>query len=235
MKFPTSLIRGKLIQRYKRFLADIELESGEEVTAHCANPGSMLGLKDPGMTVWVSEALNKTRKLKYDLQLVDADGVLVAINTGNPNKLVEEAILDGTISELSGYDTLRREVKYGVNSRIDILLSGGGLADCYVEVKNVHMLREKGLYEFPDSVTSRGAKHLVELSDMVEAGHRAVMVYLVQREDGSKFRFAEDYDPAYVEAYRQAKTRGVEALVYNCHISTDEITVKGRVTFEEPE
>lgn len=182
MKFPAPLQRATLIQRYKRFLADVKLDDGTIVTAHCANPGSMMGLKDPGMTVWVSPASNPKRKLKYDLQLVEADNTLVAINTGNPNKLVEEAILDGTIAELKGYDTLRREVKYGVNSRIDILLSSAGKADCYVEVKNVHLLREPGLIEFPDSVTARGAKHLEELGDMVEKGHRAVMVYLVQRD-----------------------------------------------------
>ena len=225
MKFPTPLQRGKLVQRYKRFLADIILDDGSEITAHCANPGSMLGLKEPGSTVWVSKATNVKRKLKYDFQIIEADDTLVAINTGNPNKLVEEAILKGTIEELSGYGNLKREVKYGVNSRIDILLSDENKPDCYVEVKNVHLSRKSGLIEFPDSVTTHGAKHLVELGDMVSAGHRAVMVYLIQREDGEAFTLAQDLDPAYAKAFVEAKERGVEAIAYECHITLNEITV----------
>ena len=150
MKFPTPLKRGKLVQRYKRFLADVVLDDGKAVTAHCANPGSMLGLKEPGSTVWLSEATNPKRKLKYDFQVIEADNTLVAINTNNPNKLVEEAILADTISELSGYENLKREVKYGVNSRIDMLLTDETKPDCYVEVKNVHLSRKAGLMEFPD-------------------------------------------------------------------------------------
>ncbi|MEM8836946.1 MAG: DNA/RNA nuclease SfsA [Pseudomonadota bacterium] len=236
MRFPAELMKGRLIKRYKRFLADIVLEDGQEVTAHCANPGSMMGLKDPGMTVWVSPAKDPKRKLKYDLQLIEADDTLVAINTGNPNKLVEEAILDGTIKELDGYETLRREVKYGKASRIDILLSGGedGRADCYVEVKNVHLLRAPGLIEFPDSVTARGAKHLGELADMVDEGYRAVMVYLVQRGDGREFRLADDLDPVYATAFVDARKRGVEALVYDSVIALDEIRVRGPLPLIEP-
>ena len=225
MKFPTPLKRGKLVQRYKRFLADVVLDDGKAVTAHCANPGSMLGLKEPGSTVWLSEATNPKRKLKYDFQVIEADNTLVAINTNNPNKLVEEAILADTISELSGYENLKREVKYGVNSRIDMLLTDETKPDCYVEVKNVHLSRKAGLMEFPDSVTTRGAKHLVELGDMIDQGHRAVMVYLIQREDGDAFALAQDLDPAYAKAFVEAKARGVEAIAYECHITLDEITV----------
>ena len=225
MKFPTPLIKGRLIKRYKRFLADIVLDTGEEITAHCANPGAMLGLKDPDSIVWVSEATNPNRKLKYDFQLIEADGTLVGINTSHPNKLVEEAILDGTITELSGYENLKREVKYGENSRIDILLTDDAKPDCYVEVKNVHLSREKGLIEFPDSVTTRGAKHLGELANMVDQGHRAVMVYLIQREDGESMSFAADLDPNYAQAFEEATKRGVEAIAYECHITTEEITV----------
>lgn len=225
MKFPTPLLRGRLIKRYKRFLADITLDSGEEITAHCANPGAMLGLKEPGSVVWVSKASNPNRKLKYDFQLIEADGTLVGINTGHPNKLVEEAILDGTITELSGYETLRREVKYGENSRIDILLSDPEKTECYVEVKNVHLLRKAGLIEFPDSVTARGAKHLGELANMVDQGKRAVMVYLIQREDGDKLSFAADIDPTYAAAFQDATRRGVEAIAYECTLSVDAITV----------
>ena len=225
MKFPTPLKRGKLVERYKRFLADIILDDGTKITAHCANPGSMLGLKEPGSTVWVSEATNPKRKLKYDFQIIEADNTLVAINTGNPNKLVEEAILNGTIKELSNYAHLKREVKYGLNSRIDILLQDEAKPDCYVEIKNVHLSRKAGLMEFPDSVTTRGAKHLAELSDMVDQGHRAVMVYLIQREDGEAFALADDLNPAYAQAFNDAKARGVEAIAYECSIKLDEITV----------
>jgi len=234
MKFSAPLIRGRLIKRYKRFLADIVLDTGEEITAHCANPGAMLGLKNPDSVVWVSEASNPNRKLKYDFQLIEADGTLVGINTSHPNKLVEEAILDGTIVELAGYEHLKREVKYGENSRIDILLTDEAKSDCYVEVKNVHLLRKKGHIEFPDSVTARGAKHLGELANMVDEGHRAVMVYLVQREDGDQLSFAADLDPNYAQAFDDAVKRGVEAIAYECHITTEAIIVTNQIPIVSP-
>ena len=178
MKFDTPLVSGKLLKRYKRFLADVVLDGdGSEITAHCANPGSMLGLKEPGSRVWLSLSDNPKRKLKYSWELIEADGALVGINTAHPNRLVEEALERGMIPALSGYQTLRREVKYGKNSRIDILLEGGDGSKTYLEVKNVHLMREKGLAEFPDSVTARGAKHLAELAGMVAEGHRAAMVF----------------------------------------------------------
>lgn len=222
MKLPT-LVCGRLIKRYKRFLADVELESGEVVTAHCANSGSMLGLKEEGNRVWLSVSDNPARKLKYSWELVEVAGVPVGINTSLPNRLVEEAILDGTIAELSGYETLRREVKYGKNSRIDILLADGARPNAYVEVKNVTLMREAGLAEFPDAVTARGAKHLDELADMVDQGHRAVMVYLVQYPSSERFRLARDIDPAYAQAFEAARGRGVEAVAYVCDITPEEI------------
>ena len=225
MKFHTPLIKGTLLQRYKRFLADVTLETGETVTAHCANPGAMLGLKEPGSMVWLSPAGNPKRKLQWDWQLVEADGGLVGINTGHPNRITEEAITDGLVPDLAGYETLRREVKYGKSSRIDIFLESPDKPACYVEVKNVHLLRGDRLAEFPDSVTTRGAKHLEELGDMVEEGHRAVMFYLVQRMDCERFAIAEDIDPAYAEALTRARTRGVEVLCYACTLSTTEIKV----------
>ena len=226
MKFTEKLTRGTLIKRYKRFLADVELESGEIVTAHCANSGSMMGLKDPGNEVWLSPAANPKAKLDWKWELVRTDEALVGINTSHPNKLVEEAILDGTIGELTGYDNLRREMKYGQNSRIDIFLSGhASNPDCYVEVKNVTLAREPEVAEFPDAVTARGTKHLNELADMVREGHRAMMVYLVQREDCTIFRVAEDIDPAYAKALTEAKAAGVEAVCYSCSLSPTEITV----------
>lgn len=223
MKFSTPLLSGRLQRRYMRFLSDITLDSGETIKAHCPNPGSMLGLKEPGSRVWVSESDNPKRKLKYTFELIEADGTIVGINTQHPNGLVEEAVIDGTIGELVGYESLKREVKYGKNSRIDLLLDDPQKGRCYVEVKNVHLRREPDLMEFPDSVTSRGAKHLGELSDMIADGHRAVMVFLIQRDDGDAFSLARDIDPAYGEAFDKAAAAGVEMLAYSCSVSEDEI------------
>jgi sugar fermentation stimulation protein A len=229
MQFPDLLLRGTLLKRYKRFLADVTLEDGENVTAHCPNPGSMLGLNAPGSEVWLSPARNPERKLRYSWELVRFDGRLVGINTGHPNKLVEEAVANAAIAELGGYASVRREVRYGKNSRIDLLLAGEGRPDCYVEVKNVTLKRDNtsdgGPAEFPDSVTKRGAKHLVELSDMVAAGNRAVMVYVVQREDCDSFRLAGDIDPGYAEAFAAARAAGVEAICYTCKIGLDGIHI----------
>ncbi|MZR30376.1 DNA/RNA nuclease SfsA [Sneathiella litorea] len=223
MKFSSPLIKGRLIKRYKRFLADIKLESGELITAHVANPGSMMGLKEEGLTVWLSLSDNPKRKLPYSWELVEIDGALVGINTAHPNGLVAEAIESNQVNELSGYDRLVREVKYGTNSRIDILLSAENKPDCYVEVKNVTLKRDNSHAEFPDSVTARGAKHLKELAAMVEQGHRAVMFYLIQRTDCTKFRIAGDIDPAYAAGFMEAIVAGVEILCYECHITNREI------------
>lgn len=224
MKFAAPLVSGRLVKRYKRFLADVVLdEDGNEITAHCANPGSMLGLKEPGSRVWLSPSDNPKRKLKYSWEVIEADGALVGINTAHPNKLVEEAIEAGRIEALSGYASLRREVKYGKNSRIDILLEASDGKQTFVEVKNVHLMREQGLAEFPDSVTARGAKHLVELGDMVAEGHRAAMVFLVQRPDCTKLSLAADIDPAYAKAFAEARDAGVEAYAIGCDVRLDGI------------
>lgn len=228
------LTEGRLIKRYKRFLADIELSDGTLITAHCPNPGSMMGLKEPGRPVWVSKSDNPKRKLAYTLELMQADGTLVGINTNHPNMLVFEAIEAGVISELSGYASLKREVKYGKNSRIDILLKSETDDHCYVEVKNVHLMRTSGLAEFPDSVTARGAKHLAELSDMVALGHRAVLVFPIQRGDCHRFQLANDIDPAYAAAYTSAKRAGVEFLCYRCDVTPHSITVAERIPIVEP-
>ncbi len=227
MRFPTPLIEARLIRRYKRFLADVELADGAVTTVHCANPGAMTGLADPGMRVLLSRSASLTRKLPLSWELVEVNGGLVGINTAHPNRLVEEAIAAGAIAELTGYDTIRREVKYGRNSRIDLLLAAAGRPDAYVEVKNVHLSRAPALAEFPNSVTARGTKHLAELTDMVAAGHRAVMVYLVQRGDCTAFRLAADIDPAYATAFARARAAGVEALAYACRLSETEIAVAG--------
>ncbi len=229
MRFPSPLTEGRLVRRYKRFLADIELQGGETVTAHVANPGAMTGLAEPGMRVFLSRSDSKTRKLAWSWELVEADGTLVGINTAHPNGIVADAIASGDIPELAGYDLLRREVKYGVNSRIDILLIGAGRPDAYVEVKNVHLSRQKGLAEFPDSVTARGTKHLGELASMVVAGHRAAMLYLVHRGDCTRFSLARDVDPVYGAAFDKAQAAGVEMLAYGCRVTREGVTVSDRV------
>lgn len=234
MKFPHSLIPGILIQRYKRFLADVTIAGGVTVTATCPNTGSMLGLTRPGSRVWLSESDSPTRKYRHSWEMIETDlgdgPHLVGINTARPNAIVAEAIQAGLVPELGGYPALRREVKYGLNSRIDLLLSGGqDTRDCYVEVKNVHLMRERGRAEFPDSKTERGAKHLRELSSMVAQGHRAVMLFLVQRSDAESFQLAGDIDPAYAAAFETASAAGVEMLCYRCKLSPDEITVEKRI------
>ena len=201
MQFPTPLLRATLLRRYKRFLADIRLEDGTEAVAHCPNPGSMMGLADPGMTIWVEPNDDPKKKLKYGWRLVElADGHMSGIDTAVPNRVVGEALRSRAIPKLQSYSDIRAEVKYGASSRVDFLARGADLPDLYVEVKNVHLRRESSLAEFPDSVTKRGAKHLVELSDMVAQGHRAVMLYLVQRTDCDHLAFAADLDPGYAAA-----------------------------------
>ena len=207
------------------FLDEVGRPGGEVVAAHCANPGGMLGLAEPGAEVWLSPQRGSGRKLAYSWELIRVGRHLVGINTGRPNALVVEAIAAGGIAELAGYPELRREVKYGENSRIDILLRGGGRPDCYIEVKNVHLMRAARLAEFPDSVTARGTKHLAELGRMAAAGRRAVMLYLVHRADCLAFALAEDIAPPYTAAFTPALSTGVEALCYNCSLSLDRIVV----------
>ena len=193
----------------------------------------MTGLAEPGMRVFLSRSASLTRKLPWSWELVEADGTLVGINTAHPNGLVADAIADRRRSPNSPATTiLRREVPYGVNSRIDILLSGAGRPDAYVEVKNVHLSRKKGLAEFPDSPTARGTKHLHELAAMVAAGHRAVMFYMIQRGDCAAFRLATDVDPAYSAAFAKARTAGVEMLAYGCRVTPEAVTSSpGRFPF----
>lgn len=216
------LLPGRLIRRYKRFLADIVLEDGTEVTVHCPNPGRMIGLDAPGSRVWLSRSGNLKRKLPLTLELVEADGSLVGINTLHPNRLVEEALRADRIEELAGYEVIRREVGYDERSRIDLLLSKPGRPDCYVEVKNVH-LRRFAMAAFPDTVTARGARHLGALRRQVEAGARAVLLYVVQRTDCAEFAVADDIDPVYAQAFREALAGGVESLCRACTISLERI------------
>ncbi|KIC24758.1 MULTISPECIES: DNA/RNA nuclease SfsA [unclassified Leisingera] len=233
MNFAQPLIPATLIRRYKRFLADCRLVDGQEITAHCANPGSMMGLADPGMKVWLEPNDDPKKKLKYGWRLVEhADGHFTGVDTSVPNRALRAALEAGEVAELAAYKTVRAEVKYGANSRIDFLLQQDGLPDCYVEVKSVTLSRQPGLAEFPDSVTARGTKHLGELANMVEQGHRAVMLYLVQRTDCERFQLAADIDPAYADAFASAYAAGVEKLVLGTRITPQGVEVAGPLSRE---
>ena len=223
------LIKGKLVKRYKRFLADIILEDGQEITAHVPNSGAMTSCIEDNCDVWVSFHDNPKRKLKYTLELTKMAENLICTNTGVANKIAIEAIENSTIKELQGYTSLKPEQKYGQNSRIDILLENEN-QKCYVEVKSVSLKINDNL-AFPDSVTSRGTKHLNELYDMVKDGHRAVMLYVVQRTDDLPFRLACEIDKKYCEAFAEVTKKGVEVLVYQSNISLEEIEIKKKLIF----
>jgi sugar fermentation stimulation protein A len=237
MQFPAPLLPATLLRRYKRFLADVELLSGETITVHCANPGAMTGLNAPGSRVWLSRSANASRKLPHSWELVEVDlgagAELVGINTGHPNALAAEAIAAGLIGELCGYESIRREVRYGANSRVDFLLHNAMGPACYLEIKNVHLMRTPGLAEFPDAVTKRGAKHLVELAAVAARGGRAVMLFLIQIGSAQRFKLARDIDPAYGVAFDAARGAGVEAIAYRCSISCQGIEVVAPVPIEE--
>jgi sugar fermentation stimulation protein A len=230
MDFPSPLIRGRLVSRYKRFFADVVLDDGTALTAHCPNPGAMLGLNTPGLTAWLSRSDDPKRKLAHTLELVEADGGLVGINTMHPNRLVAEALAADALPELTGYPVHRREVRYGANSRVDFLLEDAqDRPPCWLEVKNVHLRRSGSLAEFPDCVAARSLKHLRELTAMVEAGQRAVMLFVIQRTDCDAFEACADLDPAYARGLAEAAARGVEVLAYACEISPQAVRLAGRV------
>lgn len=232
MRFASELVPATLIRRYKRFLADVALADGTIVTVHVANPGAMTGLQAEGAPVWLSKSRSLARKLPYSWELIEADfgsaQELVGVNTMHPNPVVAEALAAGTIPELTGYASIRREVKYGrilngKGSRVDFLLEHPARPPCYVEVKNVHLMRREGIAEFPDSVTARGAKHLDELAEMVVSGARAVMLFVIQIGSARAFALARDIDPAYSRAFDKARAAGVEALAWTCDLTRQEI------------
>lgn len=227
MRFETPLIAATLIRRYKRFLADVVLPDGEEITVHVANPGSMLGLVTPGSRVFLSRSQSTTRKLPFSWELVEADfgsGLeLAGVNTGHPNRIVAEAIESGLVPEFGACTSVRREVNYGKASRVDFLIEQDALPPCYLEVKNVHMMREPGRAEFPDCVSARAAKHMNDLGDEVERGNRAMVLFLVQISSAESFSLARDIDPAYGKAFDRALARGVEARALLCRVSLEEI------------
>jgi sugar fermentation stimulation protein A len=229
MRFHSPLIPATLIRRYKRFLADVKLKTGELITVHVANPGSMIGLAAPGVSVWLSKSANAARKLPYSWELVEVNlgaGIeLVGVNTGHPNLLVAEALAAKAIPDLTGYTSVRREVRYGQNSRIDFLLERAGVPPCYVEIKNVHLMRRPGIAEFPDCVTVRGAKHLDELGAMVKQGARAIMLYVIQIGSAERFALARNIDPQYGAAFDRARAMGVGASAWKCTVSATGIEI----------
>ncbi|GJD80254.1 DNA/RNA nuclease SfsA [Methylobacterium gregans] len=228
MQFPSSLVEGRLVRRYKRFLADIALSDGTEITAHCANPGAMLGLAVPGARALLSVSDNPARKLRHSWELVEADlpggPQWVGINTARPNHLVAEAFRDRLLAPLAGYDALRPEVRYGRASRVDFVATGPGQPLAHVEVKNCHLMRTAGLAEFPDCVAARSARHMRELADVVAAGGRALVIVVVQMA-ADAFDVARDLDPAFDRAFREARAAGVETHAYRCAVGPEGVRV----------
>lgn len=229
MDFPQPLERGRLVSRYKRFFADVIMDDGREITAHCPNPGAMLGLNTPGLPAWLSKSDDPKRKLAHTLELVEVDGGLVGINTLHPNRIAAEALAADAIPDLTGYATHRREVRYGTNSRVDFLLEHPERAPCWLEVKNCHLRRTGTLAEFPDCVAARSLKHLRELTAMVEAGERAVMLFVIQRTDCDAFQACAELDPAYAKGLTEAAGAGVEVLAYRCAITPERVILADRV------
>ena len=227
MLFSSRLIRGTLVQRYKRFLADVRLPNGDIVTAHCTNTGSMLGCKEPGSAVYISLSPNKGRKLPYTWEMIRIKRNWIGINTLHPNRLVAEAVAAGVIAELKGYPSIRREVKVSAHSRLDLCLEGED-GCCYVEVKNVTVSFD-GAAAFPDAVSERATKHLRELIRLKRKGHRAAVVFVIQRGDCDYFRPADEIDPVYGRWLRKAANAGVEVLPYVAHVTPKGILLTGRI------
>jgi sugar fermentation stimulation protein A len=233
MRLPQPMVRGTLVSRYKRFFADVRLDDGREVTAHCPNPGAMLGLNTPGLGAWLSGDDNPRRKLAWTLELLEADGGLVGVNTLNPNRLVAEALAEGAIPELAGYALVRREVRMGEASRVDFVLDDPDRPRCWLEVKNCHLRRSGSLAEFPDCVAARSARHLRELCTRVAEGDRAVQLFVIQRTDCESFAACADLDPAYAAGLSAAAAAGVEVLCYGCDITQDTVRIMRRLPWVE--
>ncbi|WP_455475385.1 DNA/RNA nuclease SfsA [Bartonella sp. B17] len=232
MLFTSELFPAKLIRRYKRFLADVKQDDQRIFTVSVPNTGSMRGLTTPNSNVWLSYNNNSKRKYPYQLEIVEADNTLVGINTILPNKLALEAIQHGLLPELSGYKTILKEQCYGTKSRIDFLLRDDTLPDCYLEVKNVHYIRQKGLAEFPDTETKRGTRHLDELIKIVQQGKRAAMLYIIQREDCTAFAVCRDLDHTYGRQFDLALKSGVKFYAVKCRVSIKGIFPIHRIKIE---
>jgi sugar fermentation stimulation protein A len=227
MRFSSSLIRGTLVQRYKRFLAAVQLADGATVVAHCTNTGSMMGCQTPGSAVYISRCDNPRRRLAYTWEMIRVSGGWVGINTLHPNRLVAEGVETGAIHELQGYSSVRREVCTRKGTRLDLCLQGANRL-CFVEVKNVTLALD-GVAAFPDAVSARGTKHLKELIRLKRRGYRAAVVFVVQRQDCASFRPADEIDPEYGRWLRRALRAGVEALPYQARVTPDEIVLTARL------
>ncbi|MGR4863032.1 DNA/RNA nuclease SfsA [Caulobacter sp. LARHSG274] len=232
MLLPQPMARGVIVQRYKRFFVDLVLDDGRAITAHCPNPGAMLGLKDAGLAAWVSWSGDPKRKLAWTLQLVEANGGLVGVNTLLPNKLVAEALAAEAVPELTGYAVIRPEVKYAEASRVDFLLTHPDRPPCWLEVKNCHLSRTPPLAEFPDCVAARSTRHLGDLAARVEQGDRAVALFVVQRSDCDAFSACAELDPAFAKALDRAADAGVEVLVYGCEMGSEAIRLSRRMVWK---
>lgn len=226
MKFPSPLHAGTFLRRYKRFFADVELDTGEHVTAHCPNPGSMKSCLKEGAPVWLSYTDNPKRKLAYTWELARIGKAMVFVNPVRANDVVAHALTQGAVSELAGYSQLQREVRYGDHSRVDFVLTEPERPACFVEVKNVTLSLGGGRAAFPDSVTERGARHLGELAKIAQAGKRAVLLFCVSRTDAKTVEPAEDIDPNYAHALRAAAAQGVEILAYRASISAERVALR---------
>jgi len=237
MKFGSPLIPAMLVRRYKRFLADVIFDTGEMTTVHVPNPGAMTGLDKPYSRVWLSDSQNPMRSLRYTWELIEADcgsgSEIVGVNTVQPNLLVAEALQTGLIPQLRDYPTIRREVKYGTNSRADFVLEAPQRPRCYLEVKNVHLMRTPRLAEFPDSVTVRGTKHLEDLATMVGQGARAVLLFVIQIASAERFTVAGNIDPTYAAGFARARSRGVEILAWRCKVTVEGIDIVAPVPVAE--
>jgi sugar fermentation stimulation protein A len=233
MRFDSALIPATLTRRYKRFLADVVLDTGDVATVHVANPGAMTGLDQPLSRIWLSDSSNPLRKYRYTWEMVETNlgsgPELVGVNTVQPHQLVAEAIAAGLIPELRNYPSIRREVKYGERSRIDFLLESPQREACYLEIKNVHLMRQPRLAEFPDCVTERGAKHMRELAQMRAKGARAVLLFVIQIPSANRFAVARDIDPAYGAALDRARVAGVEVLAWRCNVTRQSIEIAAPV------
>ena len=229
MKFKERLLQGTLIRRYKRFFIEINYKK-KRITAHCPNSGSMMGLLNKGNKVWFSKSKNLNRKLKYTLEMIEVDKKLVGINTLKTNKIVLEALLKKKIKSLSNFDKIKSEVKFSDKTRFDFLISNNK-EKCFLEVKNVTLVRENKIAEFPDAITSRGTKHLNELIAAKKIGYQSYLLYLIQREDCKSFKIAKDIDEEYKIAYDKALKSGVKILCYDCKLNNEEIKINNQINY----
>ena len=230
MKFKEKLLQGTLIKRYKRFFIDLKYQK-KTITAHCPNSGSMLSLLEKGNKVWFSKSDNVKRKLKYTLEIIEVNKKLVGVNTYSSNKIVLESLRQKEIKDLAKYNNIKAEVKFSQNTRFDFLISNSK-EKCFLEVKNVTLVREKEIAEFPDSITSRGTKHLRELISAKKKGYNSYLIYLIQREDCKSFKIARDIDEEYKNTYVKALKNGVKILCYDCKLSTEEIRINNQINYE---